>query len=158
MPLIAGATVLTGGVGGGGGDAAATTAELWALSALATPAEFEPVTRTTSLSPTSPAVGLYVFVSAPAIGVQVPVQRLHRYAKRIGAVPDQLPVVALKVWPAFGTPEIVGRAVFLGGLAPAGGPAWTTAERWLSADTWPAPFDAITSRRSAWRRSAATGL
>ncbi len=67
-------------------------------------------------------------------------------------------MAALSVWPTFGTPEIVGRVVFFGGLAVAGGFACTTAVRLLIADTWPAPFDAITSRRSVWRRSAATGL
>jgi hypothetical protein len=44
-------------------------------------------------------------------------QRCHWNANVIGAVPDQLPVLAVSVEPSRGVPEIVGGTVFAGALA-----------------------------------------
>jgi hypothetical protein len=61
-------------------------------------------------------------------------------------VPDQLPVVAVRVWPCCGVPVIVGGAVFTGGAAV------TVAEAFDTADVDPQPerhvFDTVTRART----------
>ena len=56
---------------------------------------------------------------------QSPPLRLHRcqrLAKDIGVVPLHDPVDAVSVCPSTGVPEIVGAAVFTGGVAPTAAP------------------------------------
>jgi hypothetical protein len=59
----------------------------------------------------------------------------------IGLVPVQVPVLAVRVWPCCGVPEIAGRAVLTGGVA-------VTEEVWsLLADALPAAFVPVTTTR-----------
>src|SRR5436190_10185111 len=46
----------------------------------------------------------------------VELHRLHCSAYVIGAVPDQVPVVAVRVCPTCAVPDTVGRAVFAGAI------------------------------------------
>jgi hypothetical protein len=97
-----------------------TTTTVGADVAVGDPAEFDAVTATRIVAPTSAITSVYVCPLAPAIDVQLPPpvsQRSHWYAYAIGAVPVQLPVDALSTCPCCAFPEIVGSAVFTGGAA-----------------------------------------
>jgi len=57
--------------------------------------------------------------------VQPEPQRCHLYEK-VGDGPDQLPGLAVRVWPLTGEPEIVGGDVLLGPGLGAVAPDWAT--------------------------------
>jgi len=66
--------------------------------------------------------------------------RRQRYAKLIGAVPDHVPAEPVRTCPDFAVPEIVGTAVFAGGMG-------TSAVAAESAVADPAAFVAVTRKR-----------
>jgi hypothetical protein len=66
----------------------------------------------------------------------------------IGAVPLQVPDVAVSVWPSCAMPDTVG------GEETEGGTGWTTAEGEDVADTLPPAFDAVTRTASVSPTSA----
>src|SRR5579862_1118486 len=79
-------------------------------------------------------------------------QRCHWYVKRRGP-PVQVPGSAVSDSPIFAVPETVGGAVFTG--APEDATACVGREL---AVVCPSAFDAVTTTRSAWSTSAATGV
>jgi hypothetical protein len=112
VPVTSGRTVFTGGAGG------PMTAVGFA-TAVATPASLVAVIAKRIVWPTSAGVSAYVEPAAPAIAAQlVPAasQRRHSRAKVSGAVPLQVPVVAVSVWPSRALPDTPGSAVFDGGF------------------------------------------
>jgi hypothetical protein len=72
--------------------------------------------------------------------------------KPIGAVPLQLPLVAVSVWPSSAVPEIDGAAVFCGAAGATAGTARVASD---VDDVCPAAFAAVTATRSRWPTSAA---
>ena len=81
------------------------------------PSGFVAVTRVRSVEPTSALVSVSV-AAVPARSTQVTPsasQRCQRRAVVIGAVPVQLPSVAVSTRPSIGVPLIDGSTVFWGG-------------------------------------------
>jgi hypothetical protein len=115
------------------------------------PPEFAAVTTTRIVDPTSTDASWYVLVVAPVIDVQVAPLASHRrhwYVYVTGAVPVQVPVVAVSVCPSCAVPEIVGNEVF------AGATPVTTAVALDVAGVEPAAFAAVTTTRSVEPTSA----
>ena len=82
-----------------GASALATTA-VGADVAEAVPALLRAVTRTRSVVPSSADVRTYVFAAAPLMSAQLEPLRSQRrqwYANVIGAVPTQVPLLAVRV-------------------------------------------------------------
>jgi hypothetical protein len=87
-------------------------------TALVLPPGFLAVTTTRSRRPLSAAASLRALAVAPAILAQRPpagLQRCHWYLKVGAGLLDQRPLLALRVLPLLGVPEIVGFETFLGG-------------------------------------------
>jgi len=116
LPEMVGSAVLSGA------DAETTTA-VGVESAEAEPCELLAVTRSLILLPTSPASSAYAGLAAPDTAVHrlglTASQRSHWNAKETGGVPDQTPVVPVRVCPCRAVPETVGRLVFDGAALPA---------------------------------------
>ena len=113
VPVTVGGAVFTGAVG-----EALSTAAVCVERETAEPAAFVAVTTCRIVAPRSAEASVYVAAVAPAISVQEPAtQRSQPRAYVIGVEPVQVPAVALRVWPRVGVPEIVGGAVFEGGVA-----------------------------------------
>jgi hypothetical protein len=119
-PLLAGAVYATVAVVdpvavavpivGAPGTVAATEAVEFEF-ALEDPATFVAVTTQRIVLPTSAATSVYVLDVAPLIGV---VTRCHWYVYVGVGMPDQVPVVQLKVCPNVAVPETTGATVFAG--------------------------------------------
>ena len=102
-------------VGGGGGGGAGTTEEE-TETAVAEPATLLATTVRRNENPTSAAATGYDAAVAPPMSLQAaPLQRCHRYAYAIGAVPDHDPGPPVSDDPTSATPENEGAAVFPGG-------------------------------------------
>jgi hypothetical protein len=113
------------------------------------------VTRTRSVRPMSVPPTAYVAAVAPATSTQPAPsasQRSHCRSWSSGVVPFQAPVVAVRTWRSFATPEMLG-AVVLAGASGA-----TTAVVRLDADATPSGFVAVTSSRSVEPTSAGASL
>src|SRR5207248_6548239 len=85
------------------------------------PSAFTAVTSTRTVRPTSAAVSLYVFATAPVMLAQplpLLLQRCHWYVNAVGLL-AQPPLVAVSVWPIWNTPSIVGGEVVCGGASAA---------------------------------------
>jgi hypothetical protein len=151
VPEIVGRAVFDGAAG------AACTTAVCADVAVADPAEFDAVTATRIVEPTSAETSVYAAAVAPEILTQFAPeesQRCHWYAYEIGAVPDHVPGAAVNVCPACEVPEIVGALV----LAGAAGAACTTAVADELALLDPAEFDAVTTTRTVEATSAETAV
>src|SRR5262249_50485698 len=113
------------------------------------PSAFDAVTRTRSRLPTSAEARTYAEVVAPPMVAQLepsPLppeggQRTHWYAYVIGAVPVQVPVVAVSVEPSVVVPFVRGSTVFFGA-------AWITARAEPLASA-AAPIDAAAAASAA---------
>jgi len=142
-PDTAGATVLAGLL---------VTTAVAEDDCCADPPAFVAVTTTRSVWPMSALTTACVVVVAPAIAAQLappPSQRFHWYAYVIVPLPVHVPLAAVSVALRVAGPEIVGSAVFAGGLTVGMGAVTTE-----SAVADPAEFVAVTSTRSVWPTSS----
>ena len=120
VPEIVGGAVFEGGVAAVVG--AVAMAGLGVERATAEPPAFVAVTTWRTVAPTSAVTSEYVAPLAPGIAAQAPaMQRSQLRAYVIGVVPDQVPTVALRVWPTLVVPDTVGVAVLAGGMGGGGG-------------------------------------
>jgi hypothetical protein len=113
--------------------------------AAAEPALLVAVTTTRNVDPASELTVVYVLPVSPGTSAHAPPVESHRRhwrANAIVGVPDQVPSLALSVWPTVSVPEMVGAPVFDGAAAA------TTAVGADVAESEPAPFVAVTVTRS----------
>src|ERR671917_252169 len=141
---MAGSTVLAGGAG--------STTAVWAEVATPSPSGFFAVTSTRIVAPTSLLVS--VCVAAPASEVHDAPALLQRRQTRvyvIGAVPDQVPFVALRIWPSRTVPEMSGSPA---GLLTGGASGAIVAVAGEVAVAEPSRFVAVTTTRIVLPTSA----